>query len=140
MRTPPAAPAAQPPAPFSARLVATGSLQRVDPSRVVLKRVLLTGYPLKIRKRVAVVRYMFFNPGQGRMSSAGHGCSVRFSDSPASPFPTPPPPSHPPVPRAPPPVTAFLPNAVPCPAFTPLLPLRAFLVSLLLRVLLITWV
>ena len=44
-------------------LVATGSLYKVDPLRVVCKRVVLSGHPLKINKRSAVVRYMFFNRG-----------------------------------------------------------------------------
>ncbi|XP_060084844.1 pre-rRNA-processing protein TSR1 homolog [Ylistrum balloti] len=42
-------------------LVATGSLSSVNPDRVVVKRVVLSGYPFKINKRSAVIRYMFFN-------------------------------------------------------------------------------
>jgi pre-rRNA-processing protein TSR1 len=30
--------------------------------QIILKRIILTGYPLKINKRRATVRYMFFNP------------------------------------------------------------------------------
>ena len=44
-------------------LVATGSLHRVQPQRVVCKRVILSGHPYKINKRSAVIRYMFFNRG-----------------------------------------------------------------------------
>lgn len=32
-----------------------------DPFRVILKRIILTGYPIKIKKKTAIVRYMFFN-------------------------------------------------------------------------------
>ena len=30
---------------------------------VILERIILTGYPYKINRRRATVRYMFFNPG-----------------------------------------------------------------------------
>ena len=33
-----------------------------NPLTVILKRIILTGYPLKVQKKKAVVRYMFFNP------------------------------------------------------------------------------
>ncbi|KAL1965575.1 hypothetical protein VTN77DRAFT_5659 [Rasamsonia byssochlamydoides] len=42
-------------------LVATGTVVASDHSRVVAKRVILTGHPYKIHKKVVTVRYMFFN-------------------------------------------------------------------------------
>lgn len=43
-------------------LVASGTLMNVNPDRVVLKRVVVTGTPVKVKKRKAVVRYMFHSP------------------------------------------------------------------------------
>jgi pre-rRNA-processing protein TSR1 len=42
-------------------LIATGTVVASDLSRVVAKRVILTGHPYKIHKKVVTVRYMFFN-------------------------------------------------------------------------------
>lgn len=43
-------------------LVATGTLLGVDPDRIVLKKIVLTGYPIRVRKRKAVVKHMFHRP------------------------------------------------------------------------------
>ena len=43
-------------------MLATGSALAPNPLTVILKRIILTGYPLKVHKKKAVVRYMFFNP------------------------------------------------------------------------------
>lgn len=58
----------QPPSPSSStsssssyNLIATGTSQPPDPSRVIAKRIILTGHPFKIHKKIVTVRYMFFN-------------------------------------------------------------------------------
>lgn len=43
-------------------LIATGTALGADPDRIMLKRIILTGYPFKTQKRRAVVKFMFFNP------------------------------------------------------------------------------
>jgi len=64
------APAIFPPAPVlvfrelsdgESQLVAVGSVLSANPDRIVVKRIVLSGHPCRIRKRAAVVRYMFFN-------------------------------------------------------------------------------
>ena len=42
-------------------LVGSGSLLGVDPTRIVAKRIILTGHPYKVHKKTATIRYMFFN-------------------------------------------------------------------------------
>lgn len=43
-------------------LVASGTVINSDCNKIILKKIVLTGYPFKIHKKRAVVRYMFFNP------------------------------------------------------------------------------
>uniref|UniRef100_A0A8C0RA86 Pre-rRNA-processing protein TSR1 homolog n=1 Tax=Canis lupus familiaris TaxID=9615 RepID=A0A8C0RA86_CANLF len=42
-------------------LIATGYLLSVDPDRMVIKRVVLSGHPFKIFTKMAVLHYMFFS-------------------------------------------------------------------------------
>ena len=46
----------------SCALASAGLVSSVDPDRIVLKRIILTGYPHKVHKSKAYVRYMFHNP------------------------------------------------------------------------------
>lgn len=43
------------------QLIGTGTSQPPDRSRVIAKRIILTGHPYKIHKKLVTIRYMFFN-------------------------------------------------------------------------------
>jgi pre-rRNA-processing protein TSR1 len=43
-------------------IAAVGSLKTVDPDQIILKKIVLTGYPQRVSKLKAIVRYMFHNP------------------------------------------------------------------------------
>lgn len=43
-------------------VLATGTLLDVNPSRIVVRRTILSGHPYKVNRRSAVIRYMFFQP------------------------------------------------------------------------------
>ncbi len=48
--------------PDNTKLIATGSLMSCDPDRLIVKRIILTGYVFKVNKKTVVSRFMFFNP------------------------------------------------------------------------------
>ncbi|KAG7594116.1 Ribosome biogenesis protein BMS1/TSR1 C-terminal [Arabidopsis thaliana x Arabidopsis arenosa] len=43
-------------------VAALGSLKSVDTNKIILKKIILTGYPQRVSKMKASVRYMFHNP------------------------------------------------------------------------------
>ncbi|CAN8258297.1 unnamed protein product [Cochlearia groenlandica] len=43
-------------------VAALGSLKCVEPNKIILKKIILTGYPQRVSKMKASVRYMFHNP------------------------------------------------------------------------------
>lgn len=47
-------------------VAAVGSLRSIDPDRIILKKIILTGYPQRVSKLKASVRYMFHNPDDVR--------------------------------------------------------------------------
>ncbi|KAF7315865.1 Bms1-type G domain-containing protein [Mycena indigotica] len=47
--------------PQAPHLVAMGTFLNPDTTRVIAKRIILTGHPFKVHKKTATVRYMFFN-------------------------------------------------------------------------------
>ncbi|KAL3673780.1 hypothetical protein V7S43_001473 [Phytophthora oleae] len=68
------------------QLVASGTLKNVNPNRVVLKRVIITGTPVKVKKRKAVIRYMFHSPEDIRWFkpvelSTKHGLTGHIKES-----------------------------------------------------------
>ncbi len=44
------------------KMIASGNVHTSDSKKIILKKNVLTGYPIKIKKRKAVIRYMFFTP------------------------------------------------------------------------------
>ena len=44
------------------KMIAQGNFHSVNPDRIVLKKVILTGYPIRVRKKMGVVKHMFHNP------------------------------------------------------------------------------
>lgn len=44
-------------------LVGMGSYKDADTTRIIAKRIILSGHPFKVHRKTATVRYMFFNSG-----------------------------------------------------------------------------
>ena len=57
-------------------LVAMGSFRNADTTRVIAKRIVLSGHPFKVHRKTATVRYMFFNPGVWRTVSTHSNLSI----------------------------------------------------------------
>ena len=51
----------KPSQPTALDLIATGTVLAPSTSRIIAKRLILTGHPYKIHKKLVTVRYMFFN-------------------------------------------------------------------------------
>ncbi|EKD12776.1 uncharacterized protein L3040_006929 [Drepanopeziza brunnea f. sp. 'multigermtubi'] len=49
------------PSPLPFTLIGTGTSMAPSSSRVIAKRIILTGHPYKIHKKLVTIRYMFFN-------------------------------------------------------------------------------
>ncbi|KAH0478378.1 MAG: uncharacterized protein KVP18_004354 [Porospora cf. gigantea A] len=47
---------------FPTTCMAAGNVWEGDPRKIIVKRIILTGYPFKIHKNLAVIRYMFHYP------------------------------------------------------------------------------
>ena len=43
-------------------MVALGSMKKASTDTVVLKKIVLTGSPFKVRRKLATVRHMFYEP------------------------------------------------------------------------------
>lgn len=44
-------------------LVGSGTFKDADPTRIIAKRIILSGHPFKVHKKTVTVRYLLFNPG-----------------------------------------------------------------------------
>ena len=61
-------------------LVAMGSFLNPDTTRIIAKRIILTGHPFKVHKKTATVRYMFFSRGMICVRSAWRSFYSRSAD------------------------------------------------------------
>lgn len=46
----------------SLQLIATGTPLSIDPDRIMLKKIILTGNPIRAKKRSGVIKHMFYDP------------------------------------------------------------------------------
>jgi pre-rRNA-processing protein TSR1 len=60
-------------------LLAHGSMIGADADRIVLKRIILTGYPTRVHKRHATVKYMFYNPEDVKVRQHFNICTCQLS-------------------------------------------------------------
>jgi pre-rRNA-processing protein TSR1 len=44
------------------QLMATGTMLGADADRIVIKRIIMTGFPSRVHKRHCIVKHMFYNP------------------------------------------------------------------------------
>ena len=58
-------------------LAATGSLSSVDPDRIILKKIILTGLPIRVRRRFAVVKHLFYDTQDVRWFKPAELCTKR---------------------------------------------------------------
>lgn len=59
------------------KIAAWGSVTEANPRRILIKRIVLTGYPFRVHKKKAVVRFMFFNPEDIRWFAPVELCSKK---------------------------------------------------------------
>ncbi|KAG8088565.1 hypothetical protein GUJ93_ZPchr0010g8143 [Zizania palustris] len=62
-------------------IAAVGSLKSVDPDQIILKKIVLTGYPQRVSKLKAIVRYMFHNPDDPVELWTKHGRRGRIKET-----------------------------------------------------------
>ena len=46
----------------SLQLLATGNALSIDPDRIMLKKIILLGNPIRVKKRSGVIKHMFYDP------------------------------------------------------------------------------
>lgn len=51
--------------------IASGNVLDINPDRIIIERIVLSGHPFKVNNRLAIVRYMFYNKGFFYFKSIG---------------------------------------------------------------------